>query len=86
MKHNKPEVFMDERKPLSLEEAADFTGLQKSYLYKLTSTGKIPYYRPNGGRVYFKAEDLEAFIFRKRRAADYELSEKAEEMLSGVRI
>ncbi len=77
---------MDERKPLSLEEAADFTGLQKSYLYKLTSTGKIPYYRPNGGRVYFKAEDLEAFIFRKRRAADYELSEKAEEMLSGVRI
>ena len=35
---------------ITLEEAARFLGLKKSYLYKLTSTKQIPFYK-YGGRV-----------------------------------
>ena len=35
---------------ITLEEAARFLGFKKSYLYKLTSTKQIPFYK-YGGRV-----------------------------------
>ncbi len=76
---------MHEGKPVTIDEASAYTGLAKSYIYKLTHLGKIPYYRPNGGRLYFKPEDLEAFVFRGRKAADYELGDRAEAILTGRR-
>lgn len=65
-------------KPLSIEEAAAFLGLKKSFVYKLTSRGQLSFYKPTGGRLYFQMADLKAFIFRNRRAADYELNAEAD--------
>jgi excisionase family DNA binding protein len=70
-------------KPLSIAEAASFTGLKPSYLYKLIHLKRIPHYKPTGGKVYFRREDLEAFIFRGRSSADYEVAEKADRLLNG---
>ena len=67
---------------MSVDSAANFTGLKKSYLYKLCHLGKIPHYKPLGGKLFFKREELEAFIFRGRRAANYELSSRAEDILN----
>ena len=64
MKHN--------QKALTVDEAAQFLGFKKNYVYKLIHLKKIPFYKPLGGRVYFKAEELEAFVFRNRQAASYE--------------
>jgi excisionase family DNA binding protein len=57
---------------LGIAEASRFTGLKPSYLYKLIHLKRIPYYKPTGGRVYFKQSELEAFIFRERQTPDYE--------------
>ena len=73
---------MNEGKPVTIDEASVYTGLAKSYLYKLTSLGKIPYYRPNGGRIFFKPADLENFVFRGRRSADYEVADHADAILN----
>ena len=77
--------MQETQKALSVDEAAKFTGLKKSYLYKLVCQGKISYYKPMGGRVFFKQEDLEAFIFRGRQAADFELADRADGLLNGSR-
>jgi excisionase family DNA binding protein len=69
-------------KPLGIKEAAEFTGLSVAYIYKLCHLGRMPYYKPLGGRVFFKGEDLESFIFRGRQSADYELREKADSVLN----
>lgn len=46
-----PHPSITEAKELiTLEEAARFLGFKKSYLYKLTSTRQIPFYK-YGGRV-----------------------------------
>lgn len=78
---------MDEARPdgapLTIKEAAAFTGLKVSYLYKLAMLGKIPYYKPRGGRLYFTREDMEAFTLRGRRAADYEVDAKAAAFVNG---
>ena len=47
---------------LSFEEACKFLNLSKSYLYKLTSTGSIPHYKPQGKMIYFEKDMLEAWL------------------------
>ena len=53
-------------KPLTVREAAKYMGVSRSYLYKLTSQGAIPFYKPNGKLIYFKREDLDRWMLRRR--------------------
>ncbi|MDR2500117.1 MAG: helix-turn-helix domain-containing protein [Treponema sp.] len=69
--------------PMTVEQAAAFLGFSKHYIYQLVSKGKIPYYKPLKGRVYFKRGDLLGFIYRNRAAADYEIAEQADAVLNG---
>jgi excisionase family DNA binding protein len=51
---------------LTFDEAAHFTGISKSYLYKLTSAQKIPYYKPTGKLCYFNRAELTAWLLQNR--------------------
>ena len=53
-----------ERPMLTMREAAMFTGLSKNTLYKLIQADKIRHYRPNGKLVYFRRDELEAWLMR----------------------
>lgn len=70
-------------KPLTVEQAAAFTGFSQTYLYKLIHQKKIPCFKPEGGKVLFSVDDLKAFCFRNRQAADYELRDRADAILTG---
>jgi excisionase family DNA binding protein len=70
--------------PITVEEAATFLGYTKSYVYRLIHDKRISYYKPggsHGARVFFKQADLEAFAYRGRCSADFELAMQAEEIL-----
>jgi len=70
---------------MGIHEAAEYTGYSPRYIYKLTSEKRIPHYKPQGGRVVFRLEDLEAFMLRGRVGADYELDAEADARLTGGR-
>jgi len=55
------QMFMN-KNILSFEEASIFLNLSKSYLYKLTSGGLIPHYKPQGKMLYFEREQLENWL------------------------
>jgi excisionase family DNA binding protein len=56
------------KKPISMNEACEFLGLKKSYVYKLTAQGKIPHYKSSGGKkLYFIADDLRQWALSKRK-------------------
>jgi len=57
---------------LSVREACIFMGIKEGYIYQLIHKKKIPYYKPSGGRVFFRQGELEEFLSRNRHAADYE--------------
>jgi excisionase family DNA binding protein len=69
---------MAQKSVLTFDEAAKFTGLSKSYLYKLTSTQKVPHYKPMGKLCYFDRVELEAWIKSNRVSTIDEISEKAQ--------
>jgi excisionase family DNA binding protein len=70
-------------KPLTIQEAADFTGFSVAYLYKLCHLKKLSYFKPEGGKILFSPEDLKAFVYRNRQAAAYEVQEQADAILTG---
>ena len=59
---NAPQPSITEAKELiTLEEAARFLGLKKSYLYKLTSTKQIPFYKYGGRGMAVDPAALQAW-------------------------
>lgn len=62
---------------LVLDDVVLLTGLSRSYLYKLTSTHQIPFYRPNGKQIYFDREEIENWLRRNRIATVDETDTKA---------
>ncbi|MBC8343746.1 MAG: helix-turn-helix domain-containing protein, partial [Bacteroidetes bacterium] len=55
-----------QKEVLTFNEAARYAGLSRSYLYKLTSIGKIPHYKPNGKMIYFNREELDNYLLKNQ--------------------
>jgi excisionase family DNA binding protein len=66
---------------LNFNEAAIFIEVSHSHLYKLTSSGKIPFYKPNGKKIYFNRVELEEWLLRNRNETDAEIEQKAADYL-----
>lgn len=62
---------------LSLEEASDYTGISKSYLYKLTARGEIPFSKPRGKRIYFSREKLDDWLLSNQSKSREEIKSEA---------
>ncbi|WP_343664592.1 helix-turn-helix domain-containing protein [Chryseobacterium mucoviscidosis] len=61
----------------NIDEVATYTGLSKQYLYKLTSKNEIPHYKPNGKNIFFKKNEIDAWLLRNRQATNEELETEA---------
>ena len=62
---------------LTFNEVVMYTGLSASCLYKKTSTGQIPHYKPTGKQVFFNRVELEAWLMQNRVSTNEELSQQA---------
>tara|TARA_R100001369_G_scaffold81178_1_gene111950 strand:+ start:643 stop:930 length:288 start_codon:yes stop_codon:yes gene_type:complete len=49
---------------LTFEETCDYTGISRSYLYKLTSSGNIPHSKPNGKLIFFEKKKLNDWLLQ----------------------
>lgn len=62
---------------LDISDASLYTGLSKSYLYRLTCEKKIPFSRPNGKQIYFAKEELDEWLLQNRMSTIKEAEQKA---------
>ena len=68
---------------LTFEEACDYTGISRSYLYKLTASGNIPHSKPNGKMIFFEKKKLNAWLLQNDRKSNDEI--KAEALAYNIR-
>jgi excisionase family DNA binding protein len=61
---------------LTFSEASEYTGMSKSYLYKLTSTKKISYSKPNGKIIFFEKEDLDKWMMSNKIMSIQDIKER----------
>lgn len=71
-------AILSQKDVLTFDEAVSFTGMSKSYMYKLTSAHKIPHYKPSGKMVYFNRNELQTWLLQNRVSTHDELESKAQ--------
>lgn len=69
---------------LSFEEAALYLGFAESYLYKLTSSQQIPFYKPLGKKLFFKREELDSWRLQNRTKTIEEINTAAADHVASV--
>lgn len=57
-------AMLSNKTVLTFEDVVRYTGLSKSYLYKLTSAGLIPHFKPNGKQLYFSKAEIDVWLLR----------------------
>ena len=53
-------------RPMNLAEVAEYLSVSRGCIYKMTSTGEIPHYKPNNKRLYFRKSEIDAWWSRRR--------------------
>lgn len=71
-------VLFAQKEVLTLEEVAQYTGLKKSYLYKLTAAKAIPHYKPVGKNCFFRRTELEEWLTTNPVATVADLNGRAQ--------
>nr|WP_321356666.1 helix-turn-helix domain-containing protein [uncultured Draconibacterium sp.] len=66
---------------LNFNEACHYLELSQSHLYKLTSSGAIPHYKPNGKKIYFNRPELDTWLLRNRSTSKDEIEQQAADYL-----
>lgn len=70
-------LLLSQKTVLNFEEVAAYTGLSKSYLYKLTSSGGIPCFKPQGKHIYFSKQEIDKWLLKNRKATIEEIENQA---------
>ena len=57
---------------LTFEEACEYMGVSRSFLYKLTSRRQIPHSKPNGKMIFFEKKKINTWLLQNRRRSNTE--------------
>lgn len=60
------------KRVLNIDEACEFLGYKKSYIYRLTSMGVLPFSKPNGKKLYFDRDKLERWMLSNSNETNIE--------------
>ncbi|MBS5527395.1 MAG: helix-turn-helix domain-containing protein [Prevotella sp.] len=69
---------------MTSQEAADYLGIKRSYLYKMTMRRAIPYYKPGGKIIFFSKEDLDQWLTSVRVSSQNEIEAQAMKYLTNT--
>ncbi len=83
LKSTLAEVFTATKDTLDFNETASYINHSRSHLYKLTSQGLIPHYKPSGKKIYFKRSELDKWVLKNKVYSADELEQKAVNHLVG---
>ncbi|MBP9134055.1 MAG: helix-turn-helix domain-containing protein [Saprospiraceae bacterium] len=73
---------LENKEVLTLNEVSLYTGLSKSHIYKLCSTGGIPFYKPFGKVNYFDKLEIIQWLKQNRVATTREIESRASTILT----
>jgi len=58
-------LLLGQKDVFTFEECCQYTGISKTYMYKLTCTNRIPHFKPHGKIIYFSKEEIRPLVDEK---------------------
>lgn len=71
------EIKIIQKPFMAVEELAVYLHLSPAYIRKMTHNREIPYYKPNGKKLYFSKEEIDEWVLSSRVATAEELRSEA---------
>ncbi len=62
---------------LNVEELSDYTGLSRSYIYKLVHKAQIPYSKPNGKILFFERKKIDSWLLQNSHKSSAEVEQES---------
>jgi excisionase family DNA binding protein len=75
------EQNMLKKEVLTFNEAASYLEVSHSHLYKMTSSGVVPSYKPNGKKLYFNRKELDNWLLSTKQLSQEEIDQQAADYL-----
>lgn len=80
------DLLLLQKDVFTVSEVSSYTGFEKSYIYKLTSTRKIPHFKSPGGKnVFFKKNEINDWLTQIRVKTIDEIKSEAEKQTNNFR-
>ncbi len=76
---------LGQKNVLTFDEVVQFTGLKKSYLYKLTSTQQVPHFKPRAKLLYFDRVEIEKWLLQNPIRTTDEIQAQADKHMAASR-
>lgn len=70
-------LLVANKEVLTFEEASEYKGISRSYLYKLTAAREIPHSKPNGKMLFFEKAKLNTWLLQNGRKSRSEIETEA---------
>lgn len=69
--------LLSQKRVLTIDEVSKFTGLSKSFLYKLSALKILPHYKPNGKVIFIDRTELESFLLQNPIKTSTEIDQES---------
>ncbi len=56
-----------QKEVINFNDASKYLDISASHLYKLTSQKQIPHFCPQGKKLYFRRQEIDAWLMRNRQ-------------------
>ncbi|RXG16550.1 helix-turn-helix domain-containing protein [Leeuwenhoekiella aestuarii] len=77
----KIKIQNEKKEVLTIKDVCHLYDISSSAVYKLTHGKKIPFYKPSGGKVYFKREEVQKYFLSNRVSSQDEIDREASKFL-----
>jgi len=67
---------------LTITDLMKITGWTRGYIYKLSSKGVLPVYKPLGKTIFFRKSEIEDFLLSNRNNSKKDLEGSAREFVN----
>jgi excisionase family DNA binding protein len=57
-------LLLGQKDVFTFEECCLYTGISRTYMYKLTCTNRVPHFKPHGKIIYFSKAEIDAWLMK----------------------
>ena len=70
-------LLIGQKDVFTFDECCQYTGISKTYMYKLTCSNRVPHFKPHGKTIYFSKSEIDSWLLKNPIKTTEQLEQEA---------
>ncbi|WP_165021186.1 helix-turn-helix domain-containing protein [Dysgonomonas sp. ZJ279] len=70
-------LLIGQKDVFTFDECCQYTGISKTYMYKLTCSNRVPHFKPHGKTIYFSKSEIDNWLLKNPIKTTEQLEQEA---------